>query len=122
MLGTVLPAQNGTWNCVAESSSRYFAVLPPYVLLTRLAKNRSARADADARTSRTGEGTAGISSSESFRKSRELSLMICASSPSLIAPHRFASSSTGVERIASDVGGINDRGTAPANSTWSYCD
>lgn len=47
--------------------------------------------------------------------------MICASSPSLIAPHRFASSSRGVERIASNVGGINDRGTAPANSAWSYC-
>lgn len=29
MLGTVLPAQNGTWNCVAESRSRYLAVLPP---------------------------------------------------------------------------------------------
>lgn len=39
----------------------------------------------------------------------------------LIQPKLAAACNAGLERAASATGGTNDRGTAPANSTWSYC-
>lgn len=47
--------------------------------------------------------------------------MIWAYNLVLIQPKEAAACNAGLERAASATGGTNDRGTAPANSTWSYC-
>lgn len=53
MLGSVRPAQKGTWNCVAANRRKYFATFAPYAARTRREKKASASAFTRASVRRT---------------------------------------------------------------------